>query len=210
MHETAEPVQRDAAESRRRRLLTRLGGNASVQLAFGLVPRLPRDVHGGAQPVRDRKAGQQRQRAARLAQSLFTPADRGQPEMMPPVVGFERDRASRRGERVGVAADAIEHEPQRRPRLAIVRPEPACLARVLRGQRQRSHVRRLVGPRHLELHDAGVGEADVRRCLVRRAAQHALEDAARAHDLVGLERLERCRALNPRPMRREQRVERIV
>ena len=130
--------------------------------------------------------------------------------MMPPVVGFERDRASRRGERIGVMAGAIEHEPERRPRLAVVRPEPARLARVLRGQRQRRDVRRLVGARHLELHDAGVGEPDVRRRLIRRAAQHALEDAARADDLLRLQRLERGASFDPRAMRREQRVERVV
>ena len=70
------------------------------------------------------------------------------------------------------------------------------------------HVGRLVGARHLELHDAGVGQPDVRGRLIRRAAQHALEDAARAHDLVRLERLERGAPFDPRAMRREQRVER--
>ena len=129
---------------------------------------------------------------------------------MTPVVGLERDRAARRGERVGVAAGAIEHEPQRRPRLAVVLTEPARLARVLRGQGQRRRVGRFIGTRHLELHDAGVGEPDVRRRLIRRAAQHALEDAARAADLLRLQRLERGAPFDPRAMRREQRLERIV
>jgi hypothetical protein len=51
-------------------------------------------------------------------------------------------RAARRGERIGALAGAIEHEPERRPRLAVVRSETARLARVLRGQRQRRTVRR--------------------------------------------------------------------
>ena len=41
-----------------------------------------------------------------------------------------------------------------------------------------------------------------------RAAQHALEHAARADDLIGLERLERRTPFDPRAMRRQQRIER--
>ena len=51
------------------------------------------------------------------AQPLFAPADIGEPEMMAPVVGFERDGAARRGTRVHVVPRPIEHEPERRPRL---------------------------------------------------------------------------------------------
>jgi hypothetical protein len=79
-----------------------------------------------------------------------------------------------------------------------------------RGHRQCGDVGRLVGARHLELHDAGVGEADVRGRLIRCATQHTFEHAPRAHDLIGLQRFERRASVDPGAMRRKQRLERIV
>src|SRR5690606_33523824 len=93
-HETAQPVQCDAAETRRAGLLTCLAGDAGIELALGLVEGLPRDVHRRREPVRERKAGEQRGRAACLTQPLFSPTHGGKTQVMAPVVGFERDRAA--------------------------------------------------------------------------------------------------------------------
>ena len=177
------------------------------QLALGLAQHLPRDVDRGGQPVRQREIRQQRERPMRGAEPLLAPADERQAEVMPPVVGLERHRALRRRARVDAIAGPVEHESQRRPRLARLRIEPARLARVMGGQGERGHVGRRIGARHLELHDAGVGQPDMRRRVLGRAAQRALEDLARAGDPIAFEGFERRPPLDERAMRREQRIE---
>ena len=87
--------------------------------------------------------------------------------------------------------------------------EPARLARVLRGQRQRRHVGRRIRARRLELHDARVGEADVRGRVLRRAAHDGFEDLAGPRDLTALEALQRRASFDKRAERRQQRVERL-
>ena len=84
---------------------------------------------------------------------------------------------------------------------------PAGLARVSRGERERGQVRRGIGARHLVLHDAGVGEPDVRRPVFWRMLQDALEHVARASDAVAFEGFERRPPFDERTMRRQQRIE---
>ena len=64
--------------------------NAGGQLALGFSERLPCHVHRGRKPMRQWKAGQQRECPARGAKSLLTPADIGEAEVMTPVVWLER------------------------------------------------------------------------------------------------------------------------
>ena len=71
-------------------------------------------------------------------------------------------------------------------------------------------IRLAIGARHLELHGAGVRQSNVRRRLLGHLRDHALEDVAGVHDLIALERLERRASFDPHPMRRQQRLERIV
>ena len=75
---------------------------------------------------------------------------------------------------------------------------------------ERRDVRLFVGACHLELHDAGIGQTDVRRSVIRGTAEYAFKDVTRVNNLVTLERFE-CRApFNPCAMRREQLLERVV
>ena len=143
----------------------------------------------------------------RRAKPLLTPADVREPEVVPPVVGLERHRASASRNRVDAIAGPLQHEPERRPRFTRLRIEPARLARMVGRLGQRVRVGRRIGARHLELHHAGVRQPDVRRRVLGHRAQRALEDLARARDLFALEALERRPALDERAMRREQRLE---
>ena len=154
-----------------------------------------------------REIRQKRERPVRGTEALLTPADVRQTEVMPPVVGLQRHRALRCRARVEAVAGPVEHESKRRPRLAGLRIEPARLARVMGGQGERGRVGRRIGARHLELHDAGVGQPDMRRRVLGRTAQRALEDFPRPGDAIALEGFERRPPLDERAMRREQRIE---
>src|SRR5207344_1007483 len=131
-------------------------------------------------------------------------------KIMAPVVGLEGHGAAGGGARVEVVAGAIEHERERCPRFTGLGVEPARLARVLRGPRQRRLVWRRIRARRLELHDARVGEADVTGRVLRRAAHDGLEDLAGPRDLTALEALQRGTSFDKRAERRQQRVERLV
>ena len=63
--ETSQPVKGDGAEPRRPRRLIELTRDPERQVTLGLGERVPRDVHCRNQPVRERKAWQQCQRAMR-------------------------------------------------------------------------------------------------------------------------------------------------
>jgi len=130
--------------------------------------------------------------------------------MVTPVVGLERDGALRRGAGVELLATALEDEAKGRPRLRRLRIEAARLARVARRQRQRRFVRGRIGARHFELHRAGVGEADVGRGVIGRAAQRLFEHRPRAPHAIGLERFEQRAPFDECAMWREQRVECLV
>ena len=201
-------MQRDAAEARL------AGGGlrceSCLELALRFRQDLPRDVHGGRKPMRQRKAGQQRERPVRGAQPFLSPAHRCEAKMMAPVVGLEDHGAAGGGAPVEVVAGAIEHQCERRPRFAGLRVEPAGFARVLRGTRQRRLVWRRIRARRLELHDARVGEADVTGRVLRRAAHDGLEDLARPRDLTTFEALQRGTPFDKRAERRQQRVERRI
>ena len=188
------------------------GAMPAVELALGLVERLSRHVDRGGEPVRQRKSRQQRERPPRRAEPLFAPARRTTGgsgaascrARAPPRACAPRSASA-------WSPVAVEHESERRPRLAVLRVEPAGLARVMVSASASAAASGVaIGARHLELHDAGVGQADVRRRLLGHLRQHALEDVARADDLIALERFERRPPFDPRAMRREQRVERGV
>jgi hypothetical protein len=77
-------------------------------------------MHGRDEPVRQREARQQRQRAMRRTKAFFTPPDVGQAEMVSPVIRFERHSAPCCRQRIDVATRAIEHESKRGPCLAVI------------------------------------------------------------------------------------------
>ncbi len=157
--------------------------------------------------MRERQAGQQRQRAARLAQPGFAPTDERQPEVVPPVVGLERHRPAERRHRVHSVAGAVEDEAVRRPRFAAAGVETAGLARVARRRGQRRQVGRPAGARRFELHHASVGQADVGDRIGGAGLQHGFERGPRPGDAAGIERLQRGPALHPGAMRGDQRLE---
>ena len=127
--------------------------------------------------------------------------------MMPPVVGFERRRALRRRERVDAIAGPAEHESERGPGFGRRRIEPARIAGVMNGARQRRA--------------SGAGSARVVSNRIRHAfarptcaaaysgtaATAPSKTSSARDDLSGFERLERRPALDKSPVRREQRVE---
>ena len=187
-----------------------LAGNACRQLTLCFGERVPRDVNGGDQPVRLRKPGQQRQRAMRCAQTLFTPSDVRKAEVVAPVVGLERNGTTRRRQRVEMMARAIENESERRP----------CLA-VSGARRHASRECRVAASRA-----ATSGLSSVRvisNCMMqalarpmwaggvsRRAFEHTFEHLPRSNDLVAFERFERRAPLDPGAVRRQQLLELIV
>ena len=80
----------------------------------------------------------------------------------------------------------------------------------MRGAPERRDVRLRIGARRLEAHQAGVGQSDVRRRVLRHGGDGALEDVQGAGDLSGLERLEGGAAFDEGPVRRQQGVEPCV
>ena len=203
-------MQRDAAEARAPPRSLPSAPMPAVELALGFAERLSRHVHGRGEPVRERKTRQERQRPPRFAQPLFAPAAYASRRWCRQLSASSATARRERRQRVGMIAGAIEHESQRRPRFAVLRVQPARFARHGERDLKRAAVGRAIGARHLELHGAGVRQPDVRRRLLGHLRQHALEDVARVHDLIALERLERRAPFDPQPMRRQQRVERIV
>ena len=129
---------------------------------------------------------------------------------MPPVVGFERDGAPCGRDRVAMFTGAFEDEAQRAPAFRVFGVEAAGFIGVMRGQAQRLGIRSCVSTRHLELQDAGVGEADVRRCRVGRKRHDAREHLAGAHDLIALQRFESGAAVEQGAMRCKQGVDVVV
>jgi hypothetical protein len=109
-----------------------------------------------------------------------------------------------------MVAGAIEDKAERRPGFAVRRVEPTGFARVLCGHGKCGRIGLEFGPRHLELHDPGIREAHMRRRLVGHLLDHALEHLACAENLRPFERLERGAALDPRAVRRQQRLERLL
>jgi hypothetical protein len=181
-----------------------------LQLALGVVERLPGDVHRRGKPVCQRQARHQRERAMGGAEPLLAPAAVREAEVMTPVVRLEGDGAPRSRCGVETLPGALQHEPERGPRLAGPRIETARLARVAHRRLQRDRVRNGVGSRHLELQRTRIGEPDVRSRLLGDAAQHLVERRTRAIDAVALQRLERRPPLDPGTVRRQQRVERDI
>lgn len=98
----------------------------------------------------------------------------------------------------------------RGPGLCRLRIEATGLARVVRGQRERFDIGLRVRARHLEVHDAGVGHADVGRCELRCALHDALEHAPGAGDPIRLECLQCRSAFEERAVRPKQGVERFI
>ena len=118
LKQPAQPVQarllnRDASVDGRRKRC-----KASHQLAIGLGGHLACDIHRGRQPVRERKRRKDRQRAVCRTEAFFAPSDIGEAEVVPPVVGLERNGALGRGLRVQPGSGAFEHEAKRGPRFA--------------------------------------------------------------------------------------------
>jgi len=108
------------------------------------------------------KGRQEGQGAVCSPQAFFAPADARQAKVVPPVVGLERHCTSRGRARVEAVASPIEDEPKRCPCFGGLRIQPACFACVPGREYESSRVWRRVGARHFELHNTGVGEADVR------------------------------------------------
>ncbi len=198
-------MQRHTAEARVH--AAALTGDAGHQFTRRLVQPLTRHEHRGNQPVRQRTALQQRQRASRGAQALFAPPNRRETEVMPPVVGLERDRPPRSGQGVGMVARPFEHEAERGPRVTVLPVEAAGFARMVDGRAQGVDVGCRVGPRHLELQHAGIRETDVRRRVVGHDLDHPCEDLASAQDLFTFQRFERRPPVNPGPVRGQQRFD---
>ena len=81
---------------------------------------------------------------------------------------------------------------------------------MLRSRFECRNVRPLIGASHLEVHDAGIGQTDVRRSVIGGVLEHTFEDTPRPHDLIALERLERGASLHPRAMGSQQLFEHAV
>src|SRR5262249_46014528 len=122
-NQAEEPVQADGAEPGGRG--GRIARQPGPELARGIVEGLAGDEYGGRQPVRERKSGQQCERAPRLAQALLAPARVGETQVMTPVVGFERDAATKGRQRILLMTRTMKHEPERRPGFAVLAVQTA-------------------------------------------------------------------------------------
>jgi hypothetical protein len=130
--------------------------------------------------------------------------------VLPPIVRLERHRAPSRGHGIASVADAVLHERQRAPCLTRGGFQPAALARVMRGLRERSQIRLQVRARGFETKHARVGEADVGRDKTGGRAQGLLERLPRARHRRAIEGFERGAPVQERPIRIQHDVERRV
>src|SRR5262249_49804113 len=105
--QAAQEVQRHRVESCAARAGVYMGCESGSKLALRFLRQLTRDVHGRSEPVRQWESRKERERLVRGAETLLTPADEREPEVMTPVVGFQRHGALRGGSRVELVADAI-------------------------------------------------------------------------------------------------------
>jgi len=112
--------------------------------------------------------------------------------------------------RISRLPGAAEDEASRRPDFGGRRIKAARLLRVLLRRGQRLAIGIGVDASRLESHRVGVRQADVRHRVVGKRLQHLLEVAAGTREVIGLQRFERGTAIQPRAMRRHQRLETVV
>ena len=113
---------------------------ARLDLAFGPLERLPRDMNRDGQHVRQPEARHETQRSVCGTQAFFAPADERLPKVMAPVVRLQRCCPSYRGEAIVRLAGSVESEAECRPGFAPLWRKPTRTTGVFERPQQRRSV----------------------------------------------------------------------
>ena len=155
--------------------LTILNDGSLAEHGLGAIEVAAGDVNHRGFEVDERELGIEIDRARQCLQPLLAPRRVGQPELVAPVAGLERDRAARGRERLGGAPGAHEEERQRRVRFCEIAIQFNRTANVIDGTRQERAVGLIPRPRHLVLPEPRIREPHVGDGVLRIARDRPLE-----------------------------------
>ena len=133
-----QPPQSAGGESTPRPVVALLGAQPFLERRRSRLRRAARDIHHRPLKVRERKVRVPFECARQRVEALGAPRRISQPELVHPVIRFDRDGAQRGVPRGLALARAGQHERQRGMRLGIAVVERDAAARVL--DRLRQHV----------------------------------------------------------------------